>query len=56
MTAAHELMNSRGHSLASMDDIAAEAGIAKMTLYQHFPSKEELTVRLRAKEPQTLFP
>ena len=31
---------------ASMDEIAARAGIAKGTLYQHFPGKEDLVFAL----------
>jgi AcrR family transcriptional regulator len=31
-----------GYAGARMEDIAAEAGVAKGLLYQHFPSKEAL--------------
>jgi TetR/AcrR family transcriptional regulator of autoinduction and epiphytic fitness len=45
LDAAHELLAERGYSVMSMDDVAAQVGISKATLYQHFPSKEELAVR-----------
>jgi AcrR family transcriptional regulator len=39
---AQELLIERGYREASMDEIAARVGIAKGTLYQHFPSKDDL--------------
>ena len=41
---AHELMVTRGYANTSMDDHAGQVGISKATLYQHFPSKEELAI------------
>jgi AcrR family transcriptional regulator len=39
---AHELFNRYGTRSVSMDDIAAQAGMSKKTLYQHYADKEEL--------------
>lgn len=42
--AAFELLTTKGYTAMTMDDVAALVGISKATLYQHFRSKEELTV------------
>jgi AcrR family transcriptional regulator len=42
LDAANNLMAQKGFDLMSMDDIAAEVGIAKGSLYKHFESKEAL--------------
>ncbi|MFM8450341.1 MAG: TetR/AcrR family transcriptional regulator, partial [Haliscomenobacter sp.] len=34
-----------GVKSVSMDDVARELGISKKTLYQYFPTKEDLIVR-----------
>ncbi|GAC1639298.1 MAG: TetR/AcrR family transcriptional regulator [Herpetosiphon sp.] len=44
LDAAYEMMVQHGYTDMSMDDLAARVGISKATLYQHFPSKEELAV------------
>jgi AcrR family transcriptional regulator len=44
LDAAHELMAQHGYGDMSMDGVAAHVGISKATLYQHFPSKEELAI------------
>ena len=36
------LFYTRGFNATGIDKILAEAGVAKMTLYKHFRSKEEL--------------
>src|SRR5205085_3187052 len=46
MDAAEEVFIEKGYHDASMDEIAARAGIAKGTLYQHFPGKEDLVFAL----------
>lgn len=40
--AASEVFLSRGFAGASVDDIAAHAGVSKRTIYKHFESKERL--------------
>ena len=40
--AAHRHFNAHGFERASVDAIAAEAGVSKMTIYSHFASKEGL--------------
>lgn len=41
---ATELFNRYGYHAVGIDQIIAEAGVAKTTLYRHFKSKEELIV------------
>jgi len=41
---AAELFNRFGYHAAGVDRVIAEAGVAKTTLYRHFPSKEDLIV------------
>jgi AcrR family transcriptional regulator len=38
----HVLLGSKGYELMTMDDVAIAVGIAKGSLYKHFPSKEKL--------------
>lgn len=42
LDAALKIFSDKGFAGASMDDIAAEAGLTKPTLYQYFASKDEL--------------
>ncbi|MBO9708027.1 MAG: TetR/AcrR family transcriptional regulator [Caulobacter sp.] len=42
IAAARELFYRRGFQAVSVDEIAAEAGVTKMTLYRHFASKDAL--------------
>ena len=44
LEAAYGLLTTRGFAATTMDEVAATVGISKATLYQHFPSKEELAV------------
>ena len=42
LSSARKLFASRGFESTSMDDIAAEAGVAKGAIYHHFASKQEI--------------
>ncbi len=46
------LMVELGYNQMSMDDVAARVGISKATLYQHFPSKEELVINVIVRSMQ----
>jgi AcrR family transcriptional regulator len=41
---AGRLFYARGFQAVGVDEIVAESGVAKMTLYRHFPSKDDLIV------------
>jgi AcrR family transcriptional regulator len=41
---AARLFHQQGYRAVGVDTIAAESGVGKMTLYRHFPSKDELIV------------
>ena len=43
---AQDRLIEKGYRDVSMDEIAARAGVAKATLYQHFPHKEDLVLAL----------
>lgn len=45
LDAAHQLLGKMGYEDMTMDIVAAEVGIAKASLYKHFPSKEKLASR-----------
>ena len=40
--AVNRLLSEKGFDLMTVDEVAAEVGIAKASLYKHFPSKEDL--------------
>jgi len=46
LQAAEEVLMERGYHETSIDEIAARVGIAKGTVYLHFPSKEDLVVAI----------
>ena len=53
LQAAEEVLAEKGYHDTSMDEIAARVGVAKGTLYQHFPSKEDLVFALFERELET---
>lgn len=44
LTVATQLFESRGIHASGVDTIIAESGVAKATLYKHFPSKNQLII------------
>lgn len=42
LDATDRLLTTRGFRSVTMDDIAAEAGVSRRTIYMYFPSKEEV--------------
>lgn len=48
LTAAYELFSQHGIGAVGIDTIIAKAGVAKMSLYRHFKSKEELVLAFLA--------
>lgn len=50
LDAALKVFADKGYVGASMDDIAADAGLSKPTVYQYFPSKEELFTAMLTQE------
>lgn len=52
LEAAQDLMVEQGYADMSMDDLAARTGVSKATLYQHFPSKEELAINVIVRSMQ----
>ena len=50
--AAYELFSRQGIRAVGVDTIIARAGVAKMTFYRHFPSKEDLVVAFLERREQ----
>lgn len=46
LQAAHSLIAEQGYTEMNMDELATRAGVSKATLYQHFPSKEEVAINV----------
>ena len=55
LQAAEEVLSEKGYHETSMDEIAARVGIAKGTVYLHFPGKEELIFALFERELETFL-
>src|SRR5216684_7426172 len=53
--AAEEVLQEKGYYETSMDEIAARVGIAKGTIYTHFPGKEELVMAIFNRTMQTFL-
>ena len=52
LQAAEEVFQEKGYYETSMDEIAARVGIAKGTIYTHFPGKEELVIAIFRRDMQ----
>lgn len=46
LEATHQLMAERGYAAMSMDDLAARVGVSKPTLYNQFPTKDDLVAAM----------
>lgn len=55
LDAAERLFLAKPEGLASMDELAVAAGVAKGTLYLYFPSKEEVLLALHERGVHALF-
>ena len=55
LQAAEEVLMERGYYETSIDEIAARVGIAKGTVYLHFPSKEDLVIAIFERDMQQLL-
>jgi len=55
LDAAERLFRERPDGLASMDELAEQAGVAKGTLYLYFPSKEEVLIALHERNMGGFF-
>ncbi|MGI9060369.1 MAG: TetR/AcrR family transcriptional regulator [Ktedonobacteraceae bacterium] len=55
LQAAEEVLQKKGYYDTSMDEIAARVGIAKGTIYTHFPGKEELVVAIFKRSMETFL-
>jgi TetR/AcrR family transcriptional regulator, regulator of autoinduction and epiphytic fitness len=49
LAAVNRLLADKGFDLMTVDEVAAEVGIAKASLYKHFPSKEALAAAAMVK-------
>jgi TetR/AcrR family transcriptional regulator, fatty acid metabolism regulator protein len=52
---AEEVLMEKGYHETSMDEIATRVGVAKGTVYLHFPSKEELVVAVFRRDLQVFL-
>jgi AcrR family transcriptional regulator len=55
VTAASELFADRGYDHASLDELAARAGVTKVIVYRHFASKKDLYLELLAEHRDVLL-
>jgi len=54
LQAAEEVLTEKGYYDTSVDEIASRVGIAKGTVYLHFPSKEDLVIAILERNAQKL--
>ena len=52
IAAVNRLLADKGFDAMTVDEVAAEVGIAKASLYKHFPSKEDLAATAMARVMQ----
>jgi AcrR family transcriptional regulator len=55
VAAARRLFDLKGYANTAMEEIAARAGVAVGTLYNYFPSKDELLLAILRRETDTLI-
>lgn len=55
LQAAEEVLTEKGYYETSIDEIASRVGIAKGTVYLHFPSKEDLVVAIFMRDARQLI-
>src|SRR5260370_41076043 len=54
LQAAEEVLMEKGYYETSIDEIAARVGIAKGTVYLHFPGKEDLVIAILERNAQAV--
>jgi AcrR family transcriptional regulator len=52
---ADTLLRERGYEKMTMDEVAVHTGVAKMTLYTHFSSKEDLAMAIVVRRMEALY-
>jgi AcrR family transcriptional regulator len=52
LTTAYELFTRRGIRDVGVDEVVEKAGVAKTTLYRHFPSKDDLVIAFLSEREQ----
>src|SRR5271168_5393136 len=55
LAAARRLFDRKGYATTSMEDVAARAGLAVGTLYNYFPSKEQLLFAISRSDTEHLL-
>jgi len=50
--AVNRLLAEKGFDAMTVDEVAAQVGIAKASLYKHFPSKEDLAAAAMVRGPR----
>jgi AcrR family transcriptional regulator len=50
LDAARDLLSVKGYAAMSMEELAAQVGISKPTLYSHFPTKDDIVVATAVRE------